>query len=440
MRNSPLRDRIAPPLTTSSDARGFSRPQNGRADIGAFEARVATVTNTGGGTGPGTLHAALSSPADYIDMSGIAGTIKPLQPLPAPSGIVLAGPGADRLRITTDREEALFTVSNAAPLILQALTLGPNGGTFGRRCILATNTPIWAQHCHFESWDCFNAALGGPVLWAHNCDVFIDACTFSGNRTRTDDGGAIQLLASRASIVNSTFSDNAVEQSGDGGAIAIHDATAELQLDHCTFYNNRTVGHGGHLVIGSDIDSAAVNNCLFLTSSVGGSGLVYHDPGSKVTTNSNFAQSSAAGIIDTALVPQGGSAPVHPLLPLSLPIDNATPLATSPDTDQRGASREKHGGAADIGAYEFVDDKYPRLGREFLPPPSSRQRATTPTATTSPPWRNSYSAWIRQRATSSSPRSSTSSRTPFSPTVDSSSARTSTPPARSSTGCSAAPT
>jgi len=107
--------------------------------------------------------------------------------------------------------------------------------------------------------------------------ITIDSCTFTGNGSKDnpgtfDGGGAMRIVggvfdAVPVSISNSTFSSNAANEGGEGGAIRIYNATA-LTIDNVDFLDNSAGGEGGAISISRGIAGRDTTDAGIITTTI----------------------------------------------------------------------------------------------------------------------------------------------------------------------------
>jgi predicted outer membrane repeat protein len=155
---------------------------------------------------------------------------------------------------------------------------------------------------------------GGGAVYTRLGQLTATNCDFSNNTATNSSGGAIHGRSSTIAISGSTFTANASNGGGFGGAIYVDGlspagANGTLQLAHSTFEDNTAYNIGGAFYFflhvgqneGVTIDTAAfVDNHVLdnsgtipwlPTRSIGGGGVV--DGGDLTVLNSTFAGNSA---------------------------------------------------------------------------------------------------------------------------------------------------
>ncbi|MEP6809967.1 MAG: choice-of-anchor Q domain-containing protein [Chthoniobacterales bacterium] len=314
--------------------------------------------------------------------------------------LIVAGPGANNLTITTNATTRALRITNASCTI--------SGITFNNcKAIpgdIDTGGAIFVDN--FSSGgnaktttirDC--AFTNNQSGWGGAVDIFqgglaMSGCTFSGNSCTgtafgtAGGGGALSLGPTVASTVtNCTFSANtqngvATGQPG-GGAIYNYGSTtanpAPITLEHCTFVANVDASGAAGAVRGNYTGSyhtfANVRNSLLVNNQAPASSLrnfagnptgsltaTYNSLGGNATDESassgQFMVSSIDAFGNAALAPtvwntlalNGGTIATHS-------ISRGSPaqrrgLTSSVVTDQRGAPRHAH---ADAGSFELIE-------------------------------------------------------------------------------------
>ena len=379
-----------------TDQRGRSRPfdvplQGDAAggdgsDIGAFELVTHVVTNlndTGAGSLRQVIGDALAGDGVYFDAS-LNGTIPFGSSITLDKSVTILGPGAKVISLNGNGNCRGF-YSPAG-----GFTINFTGLTFENFITDATSGSGAAIH-NLGSAMSFNrcafnnnslAAYGGAVFaWAHDdkpaAVLDFDSCTFSANSAFY--GGAIATLAFNngsvnVSVVNSTFSGNAVSAFDFGGGAIANIGSSVAAVNHCTFSgNNSGNGRGGAIYTDDNGDggnSVAIGNTIL---QAGSGGTLYQKSGTITSLGYNLSSDDGGGFLtgtgdqistDPKLDPDGlqdngGRVLTIALAPGSPAIDTGDPsfdpTAFSPwlSTDERGSGFPRViGGTIDKGAYE----------------------------------------------------------------------------------------
>lgn len=106
------------------------------------------------------------------------------------------------------------------------------------------------SHCVFEN----NAGDYGGAVDVDPGSVVIDQCRFVNNAARYWGGAVFISGGWRSKITNSEFEGN---DSGDGGGACF---VSNIDIENCTFMNNRTDWQGGALFVGW---STKISDCIF---------------------------------------------------------------------------------------------------------------------------------------------------------------------------------
>ena len=152
------------------------------------------------------------------------------------------------------------TNQNAGAIFISGATpRNEVGGIYATNCKFINNTSnagggaiasgsnvVDLKNCYFQNNT--SANTGGAIYANGVTSVNVDGCTFEGNKTTTQRGGAIFLLMLSLkdkvyTISNSTFYKN--EAKTDGGALAATgtaDSDNAINFVHCTISGNNTLG------------------------------------------------------------------------------------------------------------------------------------------------------------------------------------------------------
>lgn len=254
-----------------------------------------TVTNTND-SGPGSLRQAIldTPPGGIVDFdpSLNGSTITLLSEIQIIQAVTIQGPGADLLTISGGNATRLFLVTTPAAFFgLSDVTLtGGNGNG------VAPN-------------------LGGAILVSGDVGMEINRCVFDTNGVTASSaqGGAILIASDIEPVIinDTTFSNNFATGSGTSlsGAIEFSGTNANIEINRCTFNNNRVTGPTG-IVLAGAIGIFGENNSLTITNSTfsenstecgsdctsGGGALFLQDEGapSFIVNNSTFSNNSAS--------------------------------------------------------------------------------------------------------------------------------------------------
>ena len=408
-----------------------------------------TVLNTDD-SGAGSLREAIAQAnanagADSISFdAALAGqTIVLTNELEVTNDLTITGLGADRLTLDGDNNSRIFNIddgSNVATITVEisGLTLtngnsnetGPtpagNGGAIlsfedltVKNSTLRDNTARLgggAIYASYASLTVENSLITGNTAMLHGgggvkyhrsggIGLIINESTFSHNSAMNGagSGGAVNFYEGVASILNSTFTENAAVASGGAvynnvGSMTIESSTLtknvsgnnggaiknsnELFVYNSTLSQNNTRHFGAGIISSTNTTLEVVNSTIVLnyTRSASSQGGAIYGGNSKsftiknsiiaantaannvqitglYTDTSNIISGSISGLIDPVLRDNGGPTNTHALLLGSAAINAGNNTATTNAglaTDQRGTGFTRIvDGTVDIGAVEF---------------------------------------------------------------------------------------
>ena len=260
-------------------------------------------------------------------------------------------------------------------------TASPSGGA----AIYNTNGKLTLTDCVFKN-NFDNGGDGGGAIFVrhgHNHDVVIDRCSFIGNRSLDDDGGAIKIMGGDVKITNTTFINNTCGDDGCG----FYRFTGTAQIYHSTFWDNKSTSSAGSdkansIYGGRSTSPLEVQNTIIGLSTANGKphcGGAFKDPAIErgILVWNDKTGDTGCGNADKIIAEDpllGGQTGFPPHLPLGAGspargkgIDRAIRNACSTNPiDQRGASRPQD--PCDIGAVEYYAQpgRGPRGG--LIPP------------------------------------------------------------------------
>jgi len=110
-------------------------------------------------------------------------------------------------------------------------------------------------------------SIGGAISVLSSSTLTVEDSLFAGNSTTgvNGDGGALAVgNGSTATLRRSTFSGNT--SSDDGGAIAMFASNASLTIENCTFTLNSAAGLGGALMLNAG--TATIKNTVFAANQI----------------------------------------------------------------------------------------------------------------------------------------------------------------------------
>jgi CSLREA domain-containing protein len=393
---------VAP--ATDQRGSGFPRILNGGIDIGSFESCRAnnTVTSVADG-GDGSLRQAVEGICEngYIDFeAGLAG-----QSIELTSGqvslnksLTITNPLAPGLAVDGQGNSRVFNIIGGAQVTIEDIAIinGNAGGGLGGGILVNNNSQLTLNRCLVAN----NQAHAGGGLRSIGAGAVVEIteCTFQGNQTPNEGGGAINndlnstMTITRSSIVgnsgryaggianyngavmtvrNSTVSGNSCTDAQSGGGVENYDGGATLTIENSTITGNSCGGNGSAGGIFNNTNAPILVNSIVAGNTAarpdlsgsftsGGHNLIGDATGSSGFSdgvNGDQVGSSASPIdpLLDALTDNGGPTFTHALLPGSPAIDSGD-NAVAPATDQRGSGfpRIVHG-TIDIGAFELCE-------------------------------------------------------------------------------------
>jgi CSLREA domain-containing protein len=445
--NSPAIDAGDPNNSPAADQRGFPRPidgdGNGSAlpDIGAYEtSRVTTpstftVTNTND-VGAGSLRQAIETSnatfsSDTINFDpGVFSTPQAISVIDssleiAPgSNVVINGPGANLVNISSNRQNINFYVNTSATAEINGLTVsegllgiynfgtltlnnlivrdnGTNGGIYGIGTTTINNSVIKNNEGRGSG-----AGVQNDLIMTINNSTISDNTLF-GTSSSSSCGGGVANRFGTMTITNSTIKNNSTTNNNRGGGGFCNSLGGQSHLTNVTITGNSAISGGGILNDGSSLN--ITNSTVAINTADGEGGGVFNNASFGSSTlnsaNSIFANNTAqtspdfGGILTsqgynlvaditgttiegdttgniTGINPQldpdgvknnGGATETIALTANSPAIDAADPN-NFPVTDQRGLPRpfdgDRNGSALpDIGAFEFSEQDFDARAR-----------------------------------------------------------------------------
>jgi len=175
---------------------------------------------------------------------------------------ILSGGADDDL---TDVELQVY-LDNNLPGSEGHLAANDGMNTGGGALILRNAASGTVQNCSFLNNQApLNSGDGGAInAGGSGVALIIDNCEFNGNSC-DDGGGALRLNGgSTCTITGTTFTENqAVVNSGDGGAIMTTSSGVALIIDNCEFNGNSCIDAGGAVRLGARESTHTITGTTF---------------------------------------------------------------------------------------------------------------------------------------------------------------------------------
>jgi fibronectin-binding autotransporter adhesin len=347
---------------------------------------VTTTADSGAGSLRDAINSANTNGAGTIDIISFSPLFDAPQSLNLSSsmsitdGVIITGPGADKLTITAPVGNRILTIDNSdatqIATTISGMTLQNGNVTGNGGAIEFANENLLLVEMHIKN----NTATGhggGIAASSGGATLSVTRSTFSGNKATTVGtslgGGAFMngatYYAGNATILNSTIAGNSAAKSGGGfaGSYAIPGVGITTTLDQSTVTGNTAGTSGGGISLGDTnaLDAIAINaNSTIVSGNTGPTGpdiadaLVFSSYSAFGTSTGHtlggssfdlpFGSSLALGL----LTANGGPTPTVSIGNTSAAID-AGPGGSSELTDQRTAGYSRVVGTAmDIGAFE----------------------------------------------------------------------------------------
>jgi hypothetical protein len=277
----------------------------------AAQAGLQTALNAGGkivltSTGARTivLTATLNMPSD-------SGT---------PKTVILDGSGL--ITLSGNTAQKILDIQDLAQLTVQRMTFinartSQSGAAINSVARVRLATFI---NCSFDNCQTTSTGPdigGGAIRIANGQHTQISGCTF--NNCAGSNGGAVNSLGTRLTIINSTFTSNSAfgtgggaevgvtGQGGIGGAVYVDNvsndpsALHQLSITGCTFSSNQANDHAGALFGYTNPaapSTTIIDRCTFSGNTVNGghghSGAIYSQAGTLTLSNSTLTTNHAA--------------------------------------------------------------------------------------------------------------------------------------------------
>ncbi len=318
--------------------------------------------------GPGTLRERIESakPFDHATINfGVSGVINLASPIVIPivgGNIGLKIDGGNKITLSGGGNVRVIHIPGLMDMSIENLTIADGKADTGGG--IRTNGGITLRNVTFRN---NTATSNGGAIWSNEQLVFVDSCTFEGNKAdaAAGFGGAIfSQIAAELVVVNSTFTNN---QAARGGAIVT------AQMAWARIYNSTISGNKASLGGGLFLGTANFDTAAFVLKNTIVAGNTGDNCATSVTAvapnwtdlggNLSFPDNTCPGDVgDPKLGPLAdndgptqtmalkGDA-LNPSAAVDHAVDCLGPSGQPLATDQRGATRPS-GFACDSGAYE----------------------------------------------------------------------------------------
>jgi len=209
-----------------------------------------------------------------------------------------------------------------------------------------------------------NTSLTGALYASGTSTVTIADAVFHGNSATTGYGGAIRIIDSSATIVNSVFTNNSAGNPSalfsGGGAVCSESST--LTCTNVSFAGNVTSAYGGALYSASGASSVLTNCILWGNSATQAGSQIYNSGSGACTVSYSIVQGgwTGAGSQNLDENPLFMDAPIGDLhLQIGSPAIDTGTSAGAPATDLDGVARPQDGNGSgttevDMGAFEYL--------------------------------------------------------------------------------------
>jgi len=298
------------------------------ADVaGSFLVSTPIVVTNDNNSGAGSLRVAIEQAnavpiSDRIFFSSFFDTPRTISLLTAlpqfagVGGLTIVGPGAANLTVTRAAAAPAFRIfDSAAPTLnMSGITVSGGIGTTG----------------------------GGLQQIAANSVLNLSGLRFNGN-TATTNGGGLYVTGTNAlaTVTNSTFANNLVSGSGNGGAVFM-DSSTFLSLQNSAVTGNTAAADGGGLYFfsggGLVVDNSTISGNTSGTVSVGGGALYFFGTAS-ATPPPGFTASTVVirnSTISNNLTGLTGGGIVLPTFTGTLLVQNSTITGNTSGTSGGG--------------------------------------------------------------------------------------------------------
>lgn len=167
-------------------------------------------------------------------------------------------------RTTTTTAGAIFifgnTTTSSKPTFTEVDFIGNQGSSAGAVAI-SSSSIVEFKNCNFTGNKSVSSWGGALQLFAASAEATLTDCTFSDNQSSTSGGAIYNGLAAPLKIINTTFTNN-IAANGQGGAIS--HAVGNLIIEKSTFTGNKsTQGIAGAVFLGNSSFVFKIENNSF---------------------------------------------------------------------------------------------------------------------------------------------------------------------------------
>jgi hypothetical protein len=343
---------------TSTDQRGFARPNGTQGDVGAFQTTSLIVNTTVDSNAVAAGQLSLRDAVNIVDVDttgtsqGIAfdpnvfaspqtivlGGGLTLGGSSAVAPISISGPGSG-VTIDGNNTYTVFTVGSGVSATLSGLTIADAYGA-GGGAIFNQGDALTVSDCTLDN----NYAEGGGGGIYNAGSLTVSNSTFDNNSAGYDGGGIFNELTLMVS--DSTFVDNYAQNAYGGGGIYNN-----LEMEGGKTLGNATLN--GDILVGNTSGSS-------ISDDMGGDSVVssssynlvgVDNTGTLKSTGNNQVGDTVAQADLGPLANNGGPTETNALLPGSLALGKGL-TANTAGYDQRGVARPI-GQPGDVGAFQF---------------------------------------------------------------------------------------
>ncbi|SOD18402.1 gliding motility-associated C-terminal domain-containing protein [Pedobacter xixiisoli] len=171
--------------------------------------------------------------------------------------IIYGSPNFNKVKFVNNRTSgttagAVFVFGSAAtnskPVFSEVDFIGNQGSSAGAVAI-SSSSKVEFKKCNFTGNKSISSWGGALQLFAASADAEVIDCNFADNQSFTSGGAIYNGLAAPLKIINTTFSNN-IASNGQGGAISF--SSGPLIIEKSTFNGNKSpLGIAGALFLGN---------------------------------------------------------------------------------------------------------------------------------------------------------------------------------------------